>query len=99
MIAPSGQTLTQATQAWQALAASGWTEAALRAGSLSVGFDLWRAVAAGYASAYTRSPAEAMPAGYRYAVRDAQGAAPAPHPAEAALFDEPGFERRRPGYR
>lgn len=81
-----GSIEAQARRAWQALAASGWTEAALRAGSLSVGFDLWRAVAAGYASAYARSPADAMPAGYRYAVRDAEGAVPAARPAEAALW-------------
>lgn len=48
------------------LHASGWTDAALRAGSISVGFDLWRAVAAGYASAYGRYQHDAHPCGYRY---------------------------------
>jgi hydroxybutyrate-dimer hydrolase len=65
---------------------AGWTDAAMRAGSLSVAFDLWRAVAAGYASAYARAPADAMPLGYRYAVRDAQGVPVPPPPAEAALW-------------
>jgi hydroxybutyrate-dimer hydrolase len=76
----------QATNAWAAMQAAGWTDAAMRAGSLSVAFDLWRAVASGYASAYRRTPAEAMPLGYRYAVRDAQGAPVAALPAEAALW-------------
>lgn len=77
---------TQATTAWHAMQAAGWTDAAMRAGSLSVAFDLWRAVAAGYASAYARTPADAMPLGYRYAVRDAQGAPVMATAAEAALW-------------
>lgn len=48
------------------LHASGWTDAALRAGSISVGFDLWRAVGVGYASAYGRYAPDAHPCGYRY---------------------------------
>ncbi|GHB94781.1 D-(-)-3-hydroxybutyrate oligomer hydrolase [Thermomonas carbonis] len=48
------------------LHASGWTNAALRAGSISVGFDLWRAIGVGYASAYGRYVADAHPCGYRY---------------------------------
>ncbi|HWS78719.1 MAG TPA: 3-hydroxybutyrate oligomer hydrolase family protein [Thermomonas sp.] len=48
------------------LRASGWTDAALRAGSISVAFDLWRAVGVGYASAYGRYPHDAHPCGYRY---------------------------------
>jgi len=77
---------TQATNAWAAMQAEGWNDAAMRAGAFSVAFDLWRAVAAGYASAYARAPADAMPLGYRYAVRDAQGAAVSATPAEAALW-------------
>jgi hydroxybutyrate-dimer hydrolase len=48
------------------LHASGWTDAALRAGSISVAFDLWRAVAVTYASAYGRYPHGAHPCGYRF---------------------------------
>ncbi|HSD17795.1 MAG TPA: 3-hydroxybutyrate oligomer hydrolase family protein [Thermomonas sp.] len=48
------------------LHATGWTDAALRAGAISVGFDLWRAIGVGYASAYGRYAAEAHPCGYRY---------------------------------
>ncbi len=62
------------------LRASGWDDAALRAGSISVAFDLWRAVAAGYASAYGRYPHDAHPCGYRYA---AMGADLVPRAASA----------------
>lgn len=48
------------------LHATGWTDAALRAGSISVAFDLWRAIGVGYASAYGRFPNDAHPCGYRY---------------------------------
>src|SRR5690606_31015958 len=47
-------TPARAAEARARLEASGWTGEALRAGALSVGFDLWRAVAATYASAYGR---------------------------------------------
>lgn len=63
----------QAEDALRRLRDAGWSEAAIEAGALSVAFDLWRAVGAGYAAAYTRSPADAMPCGYRYAAVDAQG--------------------------
>ena len=49
------------------LRATGWTDGALRAGSISVAFDLWRAVGVGYASAYGRYGHDAHPCGYRYA--------------------------------
>ena len=48
------------------LRASGWTDAALRAGSISVAFDLWRAIGVTYASAYGRYPHDAHPCGYRF---------------------------------
>jgi hydroxybutyrate-dimer hydrolase len=48
------------------LHARGWTDAALRAGAISVAFDLWRAVGVGYASAYGRYSHDAHPCGYRY---------------------------------
>ena len=55
------------------LRAAGWTDGALRAGSISVAFDLWRAVGVGYASAYGRYPHDAHPCGYRYAATGADG--------------------------
>lgn len=76
----------QADHAWNVMQAAGWTDAAMRTGALSVNFDLWRAVAAGYASAYLHRDAGSMPAGYRYAARDAQGHATTATPAEAALW-------------
>jgi hydroxybutyrate-dimer hydrolase len=56
----------QQKDALNKLHASGWTDAALRAGSISVAFDLWRAVAVTYASAYGRYPHDAHPCGYRF---------------------------------
>ncbi len=76
----------QSSNAWAAMQAAGWTDAAIRAGSLSVAFDLWRSVAAAYASSYLRTPADAMPLGFRYAVRDAQGAPVSASAIEAALW-------------
>ena len=48
------------------LHAGGWTDAALRAGSISVAFDLWRAIGVTYASSYGRYPHDAHPCGYRF---------------------------------
>lgn len=63
----AGETLAEQQQdALAKLRASGWTDAALRAGAISVGFDLWRAIAIGYASAYGRYSHDAHPCGYRY---------------------------------
>jgi len=57
----------QAKEAYEKMRASGWTDAALASGALSVTFDLWRVVGAGYASAFGRYGANEMPCGYRYA--------------------------------
>lgn len=56
----------QAAQAHARLRATGWSDAAIAAGALSSAFDLWRSVAATYASAYARAPAGAMPCGFRF---------------------------------
>lgn len=76
----------QAQDAYARMQASGWSDAALEAGALSVSFDLWRALGVGYASAYARSAADAMPCGYAYAALDAQGAARAATPEERAAW-------------
>ncbi len=69
-----GDTLSDQQQsAYRALGASGWTDAALRAGSISVAFDLWRAVAVTYASAYGRYPVDAHPCGYTFSAVTAEG--------------------------
>lgn len=61
----------QQRSAHERLRASGWTDAALRAGAISVGFDLWRAVGSGYAAAYGRYGVDEHPCGYRWSAQDA----------------------------
>ncbi len=72
----------QAASALEKLRAGGWDEAALATAASSTLFDLWRAVAATYASAYLRRSAEAMPCGFHFAAVDAKGE---PIAADAAL--------------
>lgn len=74
-------TAAQAASARDLLMAAGWTEGALRAGALSAGFDLWRSVAATYASAYGRHGVGEGPCGFSFA---AQGPDFLPRPATAA---------------
>ncbi|WP_345775922.1 3-hydroxybutyrate oligomer hydrolase family protein [Fulvimonas soli] len=57
----------QAAQAYERLRAHGWTDAAMQVAATTTAFDLWRAIAAGYASAYLRRGAADMPCGFRYA--------------------------------
>lgn len=75
-------TATQALSARQQLADAGLSDAALRAGAFSTGFDLWRAIAVTYASAYGRFGAGEHPCGYRFSAAAADGS---PGPAAAAL--------------
>lgn len=70
----------RAKDAYGRLRARGWTDEALRAGGLSVAFDLWKAVAATYASAYGRYGPGEHPCGFDFAAVDAAGA---PRPATA----------------
>jgi hydroxybutyrate-dimer hydrolase len=65
-----GDAAAQAKSAHDLMKASGWSDEALRAGALSVGFDLWRAVAVPYASAYGRYMFGESPCGNRYAALD-----------------------------
>lgn len=76
----------QQTDALARLRATGWNEGALRAGSISVAFDLWRAVAVGYASAYGRYAHDAHPCGYRYSALDTAFASRASTQAERAAW-------------
>ena len=71
----------QAAEAYERLRASGWSEVALDAAAASTALDLWRAIGAGYAAAYTRTGAYDMPCGYFYAMSDGSGQ---PRPATAA---------------
>lgn len=66
------------------LEASGFEDAALELAAVNVTLDLWRAVAALYASAYLRTPVDAMPCDYAVATLDSAGK---PAPAAAAEID------------
>ena len=79
-------TAAQARFAYEAMKASGWTDAALRSGALSVGFDLWRAVAVTYASAYGRYEFGQMPCGNRYSALGTDFAPRAATTAERAAW-------------
>ena len=63
--------VAQARSAHAQLRASGWTDVALRAGALSVGFDVWRAIAVTYASTYGRYRTGEHPCGYEFAALNA----------------------------
>ncbi|HJR72688.1 MAG TPA: 3-hydroxybutyrate oligomer hydrolase family protein [Luteimonas sp.] len=79
-------TAAQAASAHARLRANGWTEEALRAGALSVAFDMWRAVAVAYASAYGRYQLDEHPCGFSYAMVGADGAKHAATAAERAAW-------------
>lgn len=74
-------TVQQAQSARQQLADAGLSDSALRAGAFSTGFDLWRAIAATYASAYGRYGAGEHPCGYSFSAAGADGR-PGPAAAE-----------------
>ena len=63
----------QTAEALERVHAGGWTDAALAGAASVTAFDLWRAFAATYASAYTRSPIGRTPGGFRFTAHDAQG--------------------------
>lgn len=72
----------QAEAALDHLLASGWQEAALATAATSTAFDLWRAIAVTYASAYLRAGADAMPCGFSFRPLPVPGVpAPAVHAA------------------
>lgn len=70
----SGTTLAeQQKSAYDTLRAHGWTDAALHAGAISAAFDLWRAVAVTYASAYGRYGPGEHPCGHWFSALTAEG--------------------------
>ena len=83
---PQGDVATQARAALAQMRDAGWRDATLRAGALSVDFDLWRAVAATYASAYGRYGVDAHPCGFRFVAQDAGIGPRASTPAERAAW-------------
>lgn len=68
------------------LHADGWTDEALRAGSISVAFDLWRAIGATYASAYGRYGVGEHPCGFSFSAQDKDGTPRAATAAERAAW-------------
>lgn len=77
----------QAASARARMHATGWTDEALVAGALSVGFDLWRAVAVTYASAYGRHDVAGHPCGNTFAAQNADfSARPATEGERAAWW-------------
>ena len=76
----------QARSAHAQLRATGWSDEALRAGALSVGFDLWRAVAVTYASTYGRYGAGEHPCGYAFAASNPDFSPRAATAAERAAW-------------
>ncbi|WP_250449934.1 D-(-)-3-hydroxybutyrate oligomer hydrolase [Lysobacter enzymogenes] len=91
--ARTGDTAARAQAAYERMRGDGWSDEALRAGALSVNFDLWRAVAATYASAYGRyAPALGEGAGadqpwVRYVYSAATPAGPDAPPLARAASD------------
>ncbi len=80
----------QAKSAYAQMKAKGWTDEALRAGALSVGFDLWRAVAATYASAYGRYGVGEHPCGFSFSAQNADFSPRAATDAERAAWISDG---------
>ncbi|WP_242107035.1 D-(-)-3-hydroxybutyrate oligomer hydrolase [Luteimonas aquatica] len=81
-----GDAAAQAASAYARMLDGGWSEASLRAGALSAGFDLWRAVAATYASAYGRYGVGEHPCGYAFAAQGADLRARAASAGERAAW-------------
>jgi len=78
--------VAQAKSAYDTLRANGWTDGALRSGAASVGFDLWRAVAVTYASAYGRYGVGEHPCGYGFSAQNADFSARAATAAERVAW-------------
>lgn len=72
------------------LTTSGWSDGALRQANINVALDLWRSVVATYAQAYARADAAEPLCGYRFALKDANGAPRAATAAERALWSSDG---------
>jgi hydroxybutyrate-dimer hydrolase len=69
-ILQSTDTKAQAVEALERLRSGGWSEAALTSAASVTAFDLWRAFAATYASAYARSGVGNMPGGIGFTAHD-----------------------------
>ena len=70
----AGETVAaQAASALECLRANGWDETAIAVAAATTAFDLWRTMAATYASAYLRASPATMPGGFRFAAIGADG--------------------------
>ncbi len=69
----AGNQAARADEALQRLLAAGWEEPMIASATCSTAFDVWRAVAVMYASAYTRAAVGAMPQGYSYRQVEVEG--------------------------
>jgi len=76
----------QARSALDRLHASGWDDRTLEVAASTTAFDLWRTLAATYASAYLRTPAGAMPCGFHFGAVDASGTPVAANAATRAAW-------------
>lgn len=82
----AGTPEAQAAEALARLRDGGLADGALALGGLHVGLDLWRAIVASYAQAYTRADAAHPACGYRFAMLDAAQAPRASTAAERATW-------------
>jgi len=80
----------QAREAHERLRASGWEAGAPRLAAQNLAFDLWRAVAVTYASAYGRHGVGEHPCGYGFATLDGAGRRRAATGLEQALWRSDG---------
>ena len=76
----------QAAEALARLRASGWNDAALATAASTTAFDVWRAIAVTYASAYVRAGVGDMPNGFRFSAHDSAGKPRAALPSERAAW-------------
>lgn len=72
----------QTREALERLEARGWRDHVIATAATTTAFDVWRAVAAGYASAYLRRGVGHMPCGFSYQAVTDKGL---PAPVDAAL--------------
>lgn len=80
---------TQAAEAVERLCASGWEIPAIESAACSTMFDMWRAVAVTYASAYLRRGVGDMPCGFSFRTLSPAGQpGPAAEPVRAAWWAE-----------
>lgn len=79
----------QADEAVERLYATGWDDAIIKSAACSTIFDMWRAIAVTYASAYLRRGFGEMPFGFSFATIDAEGTpAPAAPAVQAAWWPD-----------